>query len=502
MTKVRAILRRRWPLLAITTVLGILAGTASALLGSGGAVEQFEAEQVLVATADAGADARSNVTQDQLKVTRGEVPGVAAELLGEPDQAEQLARDIDVTAEAESNSITLVATADDPERASNLVQAFSQAFLEVVNAELRSEDTRQLDELRQRADDAAVALEEFDTANADVLRPDAPVQDTPALNALLAERQRLVESLTQAEDRYLDFEIELGERAPYTTLGAENPQSAAGGVLSVPSSVPFRAVLLGLVGLVFGIGLVLVLERLRRRIDTRDELAELISVPILAEIHRLPPAKQPVDAAGRVQLEGAWSEDYRRVRSAIQFVQAQARADASSNGAAVESGVTAAHAGAVISGHASGHVPRVFLFASALPSEGKSTSTALTALALAETGENALVINADFRRPTIEKYLGVSTAPSLADLARMDPNRPTIDKVVQPGPAENLWVAAAGPPTLDVKNRLRAAADLASEAARQGGTVLIDSSTCRVCARTSPRPMVDPSASIASVPET
>ena len=37
--------------------------------------------------------------------------------------------------------------------------------------------------------------------------PDVPVQDSPALNALLAERQRLVESLNQSEDRYLDFEL-------------------------------------------------------------------------------------------------------------------------------------------------------------------------------------------------------------------------------------------------------------------------------------------------------
>src|SRR5690606_11269662 len=142
-----------------------------------------------------------------------------------------------------------------------------------------------------------------------------------------------------------------------------------------------------------GVGLVLVIERVNQRIDTREELAELINVPIVAEIGRIP-ARQRHRDGRQVSLDGVWSEHYRRVRSAIQFVQADAEARASQGtGITIDSG-----ASAVIAGHRSmtGTVPRVFLFASALPGEGKSTSVALTALALAETGTDTLVVNADF----------------------------------------------------------------------------------------------------------
>jgi Mrp family chromosome partitioning ATPase len=481
MIKVRAVLRRRWPILVVTALLGVLAGLVSSFLGPDGQTTRYQAEQVLVANPVSGNPA--SVAQDALKVTRGEVPQVAAELLDEPERRTELTRKVDVTPDEDSASITLRAVDDEPEFASDVVQAFSAAFLQVVNAELRSDDTRQLEQLGALVDEAAAELEGFDEANASVLRPDLPVQQTPALDALLAERRRLAEAVSTAEQRLITFQLEATQREPYTTLGPEMPRLADAQLLAIPNSPLFRAGLLGLVGLLLGAALVAAIERINRRVDTRDELTELINVPILAEIGHVPAKRRPVDEHGRVRLDGMWSEQYRRVRAAIQFVQAEAAARAAQGGRTVDPldahGTTAHHPGAVISSHNSGRIPKVFLFASALPSEGKSTSTSLSAIALAESGEETVVINADFRRPTIEKYLGVGISPSIADLA--DPlQRLSIDEVVQPTGMDHLWIAAAGPPTLDVKARLQATRELASEAANRGATVLIDSSPLRI----------------------
>lgn len=474
MTKLKAILRRRWPILAVALVLGILFGYLSTAVGPERDVTYFQADQVILANRIAGNPA--NVAQDALKVTRGRVPVVAAEKLGEPDQAAALARDVEVKDDVDSNSISLRVYDTDPDRASEVVQAFASAYIEVVNAELRSEDTRQLEQLTDRLAIADQDLALFDEQNGWVVRPDIAPPNTPTVDALIAERQRLFVRATDARNRLEQAQLETSQREPYTTLGPEKPRVSESQMIEVPDSPVFRMGLLGLIGLMLGVALVLIVERINQRVDTREELASLVAVPIIAEIGRVPARRRPGHTDGRIKLDGIWSEHYRRVRSAIQFVQADAAAQEDVRRSSPGAG------GAVISGHRaqSGAIPRIFLFASALPGEGKSTSTALTAMALAETGDNTLVINADFRRPMVEKYLGAKSSPSLADRAELDVNRIDIEDVVQPTDESHLWVAASGPPTTEVGGRLVAAKELAAEAASQGATVLIDSSPLRV----------------------
>lgn len=476
MTKLRAVVMRRWPILLATLVLGVIAGALSADIGVERPVTIYQADQVVVANRVAGNPA--SVPQDALKVVRGEVPRRAAEILGRPrTDSTQLAREVLVSPKPESNSITIRVTDADPERASEVVQAFAQAFVEVINSDLRSEDTQQLERIQQRVAAATADLEAFDAQYGFLTRSDVELPKTPAVDSLLAERSRLVNAQTQAQTELNQFELSVTRREPYSSLGPERPKVADAQLIEVPDSPLFRAGLLGGIGLLLGVGLVLVIERVNQRIDTREELAELISVPIVAEIGRIPARQRHRDGT-KVSLDGVWSEHYRRVRSAIQFVQADAEARASvGTGITIDSG-----ASAVIAGHrtTTGSVPRVFLFASALPGEGKSTSVALTALALAETGADTLVVNADFRRPKVESYLGTRHSPSLADRAELSIDRPDVEDVVVPTEFPHLYMAASGPPTLEVGGRLTAARELAAEAAASGGTVLIDSSPLRV----------------------
>lgn len=491
MTKLRAILRRRWPVLLVALVLGLAAGFASIAVGPKRETTQYQAEQVVVANRVLGNPA--NVPQDALKVTRGDVPDVAAKALDRPQDRAALINKVRVTSDTDSSSIKLVVYDTDPKVASDIVQAFATAFLDVVNTELRSEDRRQLEQLTQRVDEANAALAAFDATNGFITRPDVALPSTPSIDALVAERRQLTDTLSTAKAALDQADLETSARQPYTTLGPEDPRVADSQLLEVPASPLFRAGLLGSIGLLLGVGLVMIIERVNQRVDTREELAELLTVPIIAEIGQISARKRPKHGDGRLRLDGIWSEHYRRVRSAIQFVQSEAMLRPSgpngSNGNNGSNGsegnaspVMSNQPGAVISGHRTraGTVPRVFLFASALPGEGKSTSVALTALALAETGIDTLVINADFRRPQVESYLGGKRSPSLADRAELSTERPSVDEVVQGTLAEHLWIAAAGDPTHEVGGRLEAAREVAAEAAARGGTVLIDSSPLRV----------------------
>lgn len=63
---------------------------------------------------------------------------------------------------------------------------------------------------------------------------------------------------------------------------------------------------------------------------------------------------------------------------------------------------------------------RSILFTSATPGEGKSTTALHLAIAHAEQGKRTLIIDADLRRPTLQKKLGVDTPVGLSDVLTGD----------------------------------------------------------------------------------
>ena len=459
MKKLQAVLSRRWPVILICVLVGAVAGVVSGL-GATGDAGDYQAEQVIVA--NQVSDGQTSVLQDALKVTRGRVPVAAADLLGRPDDAEALAGDVSATADEQSMSITVTARAESPEQAVDTVSAFTDAFLEIVNADLSSETQRQLEDLQAKVDGASAALDEFDTEHPEITQTDTPLVNSATVAALVNERRELVEGLRSAREQYDTFRISFNQRQPYSTLGEEPPKLSAGQLLEVPASPLFRGGFLGVLGLMLGVALVFALERINRRIDTRAELTELTKAPVIAEVPRLTrKARAEAGLDGRLALDGPLSEHYRRVRSTIQFIQNQHLPSSSGSNGSADSGRAAGD--------------RVFLFTSAMPHEGKSTSAALTALALAESGAETLVVDADLRKPSLPQHLGLALSPNLEDLARAGLSQANIHAAVQPGPVPHLWAAVSGPPSNVVFQRLVAARSVIAEAATRGGTVVIDS---------------------------
>jgi len=489
MTKLRAVLIRRWPILVAAIVLGILAGYLSAFRSQpGNRPVQYRAEQVIISNRSASGIS-GLVEQDTLRLTRGEVLKQAADSLNESDTA-KLAKQIAVDTNSAKSSITVYTFDPTAEGSAKRVDAFVKAFLNVVNAELRVEEEGKLATLKARVTEAISALEEFDTANPLAATPALLPSTDPGTQVLIQKRSKLEGDVDKAKSNYDDAVVAFQSKPPYSTLGAENPKVDEPQLLSVPQSPLFRAGLLGGLALALAALLIMLLERINQRIDTREELAEIVNIPIIAEIGHLGPKRQTFHADGRIRLDGIWAEHYRRIRSAVQFVQVQNRRN---TGPGLDPAVGRGSG-------PNGHVPspgtelpavhgsllnpdapeRVFLITSTLPGEGKSTSTALTALALAEVGVETLVINADFRKPRVDGLLGSDKTVTLEDRARFDIDRPSIDQVVRPNEVPHLWTAASGAPTYDVGLRIEAAREVAQEAARRGATVLIDSTPIRV----------------------
>jgi capsular exopolysaccharide synthesis family protein len=87
------------------------------------------------------------------------------------------------------------------------------------------------------------------------------------------------------------------------------------------------------------------------------------------------------------------------------------------------------------------HPPKTVAVTSAEKGDGKSTIVANIGIAFAEEGYKTLLIGADFRRPKLGKYLGLSTKKGLSDY--LD-GQLSFEDLVRPTDQENLKVIVAG----------------------------------------------------------
>ena len=173
---------------------------------------------------------------------------------------------------------------------------------------------------------------------------------------------------------------------------------------------PLRNLALGLVlGLLLGFGAAVLKQLLDTKLRTKDDVEAMTEAVILGGIPfdsdaaRHPLIVQADPLAGR-------AEAFRSLRTNLQFVDAT-------------------------------NHPRVSVMTSSIAGEGKSTTTANLALAMAESGATVCVVEGDLRRPRLLTYLGLEGSVGLTDvlIGRYD-----LDDVLQPFGAHSLTVLGAG----------------------------------------------------------
>lgn len=91
------------------------------------------------------------------------------------------------------------------------------------------------------------------------------------------------------------------------------------------------------------------------------------------------------------------------------------------------------------------HPPKVIMVTSALPDEGKTTTSVNCAVVLAQKGARVLLIDADLRAPRIHSVLGLKPTYGLSSLLGQEPDVTDRDAVVQYSRVPNLFVLPAGP---------------------------------------------------------
>lgn len=91
-----------------------------------------------------------------------------------------------------------------------------------------------------------------------------------------------------------------------------------------------------------------------------------------------------------------------------------------------------------------GSPPKVIMVTSALPQEGKTTTSINCAVVLAQKGVRVLLIDADLRRPSIHKTLGMGPRSGLSNV--LTGSTPLEQAITRTPVLPNLWVLPAGTP--------------------------------------------------------
>jgi len=224
-----------------------------------------------------------------------------------------------------------------------------------------------------------------------------------------------------------------------------------------------RNTILGLVlGLVLGVILAFLQDLLDKRIRTADEVGRRLRVPLLASIPAPPRSLRDhplVLLAPRGGAQGPSAEAYRIAKLNLGTVMRANRAKA-------------------------------VMFVSAADSEGTSRTVANMAVALARSGSHVVLIDANMRRPAIERFFGLDDRTGLSDilsghgdladaLTIVDVGGEQPDDAGTNGRAATgglLEVLPAGPPPADAADLLesRAMSELLGELRGRADIVLID----------------------------
>lgn len=260
-----------------------------------------------------------------------------------------------------------------------------------------------IDDLGLATSPASLAQRVVANSDANTVLINISVTDESPVNAA-AIAQAISTSLVTAVDA---LERPASGEASPVRLSIVTPASAP----TSPSSPNTRVnILVGLfAGLVLGLGAAI----LRSVIDTRvrgvEDLRRISGASVLGAITFDNDAKKK-PLLTQTSRQSPRAESFRQLRTNLQFA------------------------------HVS-HKSKTVLVTSSLPGEGKSTTATNLAIAMAESGQTVVLVDADLRRPMVAEYLGLDRHAGLT--TALVGNAP-VEELLQPWGANQLYILASG----------------------------------------------------------
>lgn len=208
------------------------------------------------------------------------------------------------------------------------------------------------------------------------------------------------------------------------------------------SPQPVRNLGLGLgIGIALGFGLALLRENLDTRVRSAAELADITDSPMLGTI-AFDPASEGTPLVVDMPPHSPRPEAFRVLRTNLQFVDVDSQ-------------------------------NKVFVLSSAVPEEGKTSTSLNLALSLAQAGARTLLVEGDLRRPRAARRLGLDGAIGVTSLLV---GAVKLDDALQRHEPSGLDFLAAGPVPPNPAELLQSKAmhELLAEARGGYDAVIID----------------------------
>lgn len=222
---------------------------------------------------------------------------------------------------------------------------------------------------------------------------------------------------------------------------------------NIPRNLGFAFVL----GLTSGIGLAFLLEGVDNTVRTPEQAQAISGLPSLGMIPlgsktnsdissrqlSVAASKEAVELVTISRPQSQMSESYRALRTSLLLTSV-------------------------------GAPPKIILITSALPQEGKTTTSINTATVLAQKGTRVLLIDADLRRPSIHKTLGMGPRAGLSNV--LTGGTTLQQATARSSSLPNLFVLPAGTPPPNPAELLASAQmfDILAELREQYDHIIVD----------------------------
>ena len=405
-----ATLRRRWRWIAAGLVLGILGGSGSTYVGS----EKTEVGTYFKAT-NTVIDGNSNqsgvnLVQAAFLLQSAEVQKSLAAKMNVP--VSSIKNFLAAQARGDVSTIDVTAISTDPVFAVQLADSAAEVLVEYVAkdqqrqyTELRDAIIKKLDDLKAQRTDLEIEID-FDPSQAELLR---------------AELDSVVNQYRLTYEQLQSLANNGGPTASFSTLQPASPVqinargyrqrldanvNSRGSVtyggstgtafvetdlgVGAQTSQTSRALIGGLVGFILGLASAFIIDVWDDRLRRRDKVELVTSLPVIAEVPVLPRTERQDNAISVLDApRSRSSERYRSIRTTILFaLDSRLQSEPSGN----------------VGTNEPDRAP-VVLVTSPSPGEGKTTTTSNIASVFADSGSRTLVVDCDYRKPSIAKYL-------------------------------------------------------------------------------------------------
>lgn len=274
------IIRRRWPAVAVLFLLGVVAGYLTAKPGgavtTGSSPSQYQATVLLGLPANSADPTGLSLDGMAVIATSGQTPSMTAKALHDSGGGSDVLSHVQVTPNDTANFLQVTGTGPTAPRAVDLANTFSAQFITALNDQLAADyhSTLKSDRTQLKSLSSVVSK----------------LQSEPSTSLVQSE---LSQARSQYSQQYVSYQQLLTTGPSHTNLRVVESASPSTAVFQagsgatrvlVPSGRKTRTGLGGLAGLILGLGVAFVWERVDTKIRTREQAEKSFGLPVIGEV--------------------------------------------------------------------------------------------------------------------------------------------------------------------------------------------------------------------------